>query len=175
MLVEDPKLVILLGIVSLAVLASLLHRTERYGLVFLGMAGVLVLTVAGVLVERFVVTEREEVEAVVDGLAAALEANDVEGVMQYLSPSAEHTRSRARWAMGQIIVLDTGVRHLEITINRLTSPTTAEIRFDGTIRYDYKNPGIGRNFYAARFVVLLEQQDGRWLVTDHLEQTMAGL
>lgn len=175
MLVEDPKLVILLGIIGLAVLASLLPRTQRIGLVFLGMAGVLVLTVAGVLVERFVVTEREEVEAAVYGITDALEANDVAGVLGYVAPSAKHTRSRAQWALGQITVLDTGVRHLDITINHLTSPPTAEISFDGTIRYDYKTPGIGRNFYASHFVVLLEKDGDRWLVTDHVEQDMHGL
>jgi hypothetical protein len=175
MLAEDPKLVIFIGIVAVAVLASVLPRTQRYGLVFLAMAAVLVLTVAGVVFERLVVTEREQVEAVLDDIASALEDNDVDGVLDHLSPAATPTRTRARLAMEELVITDAGIRNLEVAINRLTSPVTAEARFDGVIRYRFRTGDIGRNFYAARFVVVLQLEEGRWMVTDHIEHTLQSL
>jgi len=175
MLAEDPKLVIFIGIAAVAVLASALPRTERYGLVFLAMAAVLVLTVAGVVAERLVVTEREQVEAVLDDIASALEDNDVDGVLEHLSASAGRTRIRARLGLEELIITDTGIRNLQISINRLTIPATAEARFDGVIRYRFRAGDIGRNFYAARFVVVLQLEEGRWMVTDHIEHTIQSL
>jgi len=168
-LVEDPTLVIFIGIIAMAVLASVLPRTQHYRLVLWGMAGVLLLTVAGVLVERLVVTDTEKIEATLHAIAAALEDNDVEGVVQYVSPSAVRSRLRARTAMGQILITDTSIRNLQITLNPLTSPPSAEARFDGVIRYDFRVGGMGRQFYAAKIVAELRLEEGRWLVSDHVE------
>ena len=168
-LVEDPKLVVFAGILALALLASILPRTQRYGRVFLAMAGVLLVTVAGVVVERLVVTEKEQIEATLDSIVLALEHNDLDGLLEFVSPSAVRTRKRATWALERILVTDTGIRNLEIVPNHLTSPPSAEARFDGVIRYRMRVAGFGREFYAARFVVELRLEDDRWVVTDHVE------
>jgi hypothetical protein len=99
----------------------------------------------------------------------------VEGVVEYLSPSARMTEFRARSAMEQVHINDTGVRNLRITVNRLTNPPTAELQFDGVIRFRFRNMNVGRDFYAARFVVELRLEEGRWLVTEHIEQTPISL
>ena len=175
MLAEDPKVVVFIGILAVAMLASILPRTQRYVLVFSGMAGVVLLTVAGVVVERLVVTEREQIEAVLDGIAAALEDNDLEALLQHVSPEAEKTRYRATLALEQVIVTDARVRNVEIVVNRLTSPVTAEIRFDGVVRYEFRGGTLGRDFYPAKFVVELRLEGDRWLVTDHIETQAQGL
>ena len=174
-LFEDPKLIIFVGVIAVAVLASILTRTARYKLVLSAMVGVLLITIAGVVLERVVVTEKEKVEATIDGAAAALEDNDVDRVLYYISESADRTRTRAEWSLEQIEVIDTKIRNLEIIINELTSPPTAEARFDGVIYYRLKVASTGREWYPAQIFVELRRENGRWLITDHVEHETRGL
>jgi hypothetical protein len=91
MFLEDPMPIILFGIVAEAVLGIILLTTRR-GVLLWAMAGVLVLVLAGVGLEWLVVTERERVEATVEGAAAAVRANDRQGLLQCLDPAAADAR-----------------------------------------------------------------------------------
>ena len=94
-LIEDPTLIIFLGIVIEAALGIALVRTGRGVLLWI-MLGVLVVCLTGVIGQRFIITERKCVVQTLDGVAAALEANDVDKVWTYLTPDAEFSRSEAR-------------------------------------------------------------------------------
>ncbi len=96
-LVEDPTLFIFLGIVIEAVLGIVLFRTGR-GFLLWVMLGVLVVCLTGVIGQRFIITERKRVIQTLDGIAAALEANDVDRVFSYLTPDANYSRSEAQGA-----------------------------------------------------------------------------
>jgi len=166
---ENPWWIICFGIVLEAVLGVLLFRTGR-GLLLWIMLGVLALTLLGVLVERLVVTERERVEMTLDGITAALEANDLNRVLSYVSPDATQTRGRAAWAMRRIEVQSARIYNLEITINRLTSPPTAKAVFVGHIGYRDRQGEIPYNNYGSRFAVDLCKQGNVWVVTGHVEE-----
>ena len=167
-LVEDPMPIIFIGIVVEAILAACLIGTRR-GVLLWPMAGVLVLVLLGVVVERIVVTEVERVEATLDGLAAALEANDWDRAQQYLSRSAVQSRHRAQWALGRIEVLKTKIRNLEITINDLTSPPTAKAKFTGTISYNDRKGEWPYHNYFSTFILELRLEGDRWMITGHSE------
>jgi len=172
---ESPWPWIFFGIVAEAILAVVLV-TSRRPAIFWGMLGALVLTVAGVVVERLVVTDRERVEAAMDGIVAALNANDLEGLLRdYIAPDALGTRGRAVWALNRVQVHRANYHNLRVTINRLTSPITADAEFDGVVDYRDRLGEFPYSHYAARFVVELELRDGRWLVTDHVEQDIYGI
>ncbi len=98
LLFENPWWIIFTGVIIEAVLGIILYRTGRGALVW-AMLAVLVLMVSGVIVERLVVTERERVEMTLDGIVAALEANDLNRVLSYVALEAVETRRRAAWAM----------------------------------------------------------------------------
>ena len=87
LLFENPLRIIFIGIVIEAVLGIVLLRTGR-GAMLWAMLGVLALTLAGVAVERLVVTEKERVEMTLDGITSALEANDLTRVLSYIAPDA---------------------------------------------------------------------------------------
>ena len=168
-LVENPVPIIFIGIVAEAVLGVVLLQTGR-GVLLLAMLGVLLLVLGGVALEWLVVTEVERVEASLDGVAAALEANDSNAVVSYISPAASGTRSRAQWALSEYEVTDTTIRNLEISVNRLTSPPTAEARFDGVISLAArKGAMLPYNNYPAQFTVKFRLEGDRWLITGHSE------
>src|SRR4051794_28997970 len=83
-LVETPWPGLLLaGLIELA-LGFLLVRSGR-AWVIVAMAGVLVAAIALVVIERLVVTDKEEIENSLETVAAALEAHDVPGVLATLA------------------------------------------------------------------------------------------
>jgi hypothetical protein len=166
---EDPLWMIFLGVAVEAVLAVILFRTGR-GYVLWMMIGVALLAVLGLIVEKLIVTEREEVEATLDDIAAALEANDLDRVLSYLAPEARHSRERARWALGRVIVKSANIYRLKITVNKLDHPHTAKAEFLGYIAYRDRKGEIPYENYGSNFTVDLRKEDGRWVVLDHTEE-----
>ena len=124
-LFEDPLPAIFVGVIVESILIALFFATQKR-LWIIPIAGVLLLLFALVLVERLVITEREEVENTIDEIAAAILANDVEAVLSHLSDSNRKSRARARWAMDRVEVHGVKLSGLEITVNSLTSPPSAK-------------------------------------------------
>ena len=112
---ESPWPILLIGIAVEAVLALLLLRTGQ-GRWLWTMLGVGLLVVLGLLVEHFVVTDRKAIINTLDAAAAAVEANNLNGVLDCLSPSAEHIRSESRRAS-----IGSSSAWLAFTIWRLSS------------------------------------------------------
>lgn len=168
-LFENPWWIIFFGIIIEAVLGIMLFKTGR-GVLLWVMLGVLAIIILGVLVERLVVTERERVEKTLDGITASLEANDLNRALSYVSPAAAQTRRRATWAMRRIEVQSARIYHLEITINRLTSPPTAKAAFFGHISYRDRQGESPYGNYSSKFVVDLRKEGNDWVVTGHMEE-----
>lgn len=167
-LFENPWWIIFSGIILEAVLGIVLFRTGR-GVLLWAILGVFALMLLGVLVERLVVTETERVEMTLDGIVAALEANDLPRVLSYVSQDATKTRGRAAWAMGRIEVQSARIYKLEITVNRLTNPPTAKAAFFGHLSYRDRQGEIPYNNYGSKFVVDLRKEGNVWVVTGHVE------
>jgi len=169
-LVENPMPVIFIGIVAEAFLATIFMSTRQAWAMW-AMLGVLVFVFAGVGLEVIVVTDVERVENALDGVADALEDNDLTRLLEdYVSPDAVNTRRRAINAMGLVEITSAKVSNLTIKINRLTSRPTARAEFHGAIRYEPRDPErIPYKYYGARFVVELRLEGDRWVVTDHIE------
>ena len=167
-LVESPMPVIFLGIITLAVLATFLVST-RHGAFVWAMLGVLVLVIAGVALERWVVTDVERVEATLDGAVDALKANNWGLLQQHLAQDAMRTRARAADALDRVTVNSAKISNLRIEVNRLTSPPTAQAEFYGAVRFEPQDELIHIRYYAAEFRVELRLTRDRWLITDHVE------
>ena len=132
---ENPYPLLIVGVLVEAFLIALFYSVQKKVLL-IPIIVVLVLIIGGVLIEHYVVTEREEVEDTIDRIAGALLANDADAVLSHLSRSAHESRNRAQWALNRIKINDVNVSGLEITINSLTSPPSAQATFHGTIKLD---------------------------------------
>ena len=172
---ESPWPAILMGIVAEAILAAVLVTTRR-AVVLWAMGAVLTVALMGVALELLVVTEREQVEASLDGIVAALKANDLDRLLRdYIAPDAYRTRGRASWALGRVEIQHAHYHDLSITINDLTTPPTADVEFFGVVHYRDRLGEIPREYYSAHFVAEFELRDGRWMVTDHVEYDGYGI
>ncbi|GAB6165330.1 hypothetical protein JCM19992_13300 [Thermostilla marina] len=168
-LVENPTPILMVGIIFLAACAGLFLTTVRKEFLW-ACAGILLAMGAVAAIDWWVVTDREQIQTLIAEGEDALEAGDLDRVLSFLSPNAEKTRERARWALATVEFRNVNVSNLEITVNNLTSPPTATLRFHGTFRYKEKvTPDQFEGVYAAKFTVELEKVGDRWLITDHYE------
>lgn len=165
-LLESPWPVLLIGIAVEAVLAIMLLRTGQ-GRVLWAMVAAGALTLAGLVVERLVVTDREAVEHTLDAAVAAVEANDLNRVLECISPTAPQTRADARFLLGRVEIRMARIGSLEITVNRLTSPPTAKAKLlaIGAGR-DRRGEFPDQNF-SQKVTVELRREGDRWLVGNY--------
>jgi hypothetical protein len=164
-LLESPWPWLLFGIAAEAALAVALVRTQRGHLLW-AMLGVAIFVLIGLVVERLVVTEREAVEMTLDAGVAAARANDLNRLLACISPRATEARRYAGLVMGRAQVEDARILHLEITINRLTSPPTARARFQAIGQGRDRLNEFPYRAFARWVVVELRREDGRYLVSD---------
>jgi hypothetical protein len=164
--VESPWPILFIGIAVEAVLAFLLLQTGR-GKFLIAMLGVAALVVVGLVVERLVVTDREAVENTLDAAVAAVKRNDLDGALACLSSSAKEARVFTRWVFGRVEFQEAHISELEVKVNRLTSPPSADAKFLAVGKgKDRKGEWLYQGF-AQRVTLQLRLQGDRWLVTGY--------
>jgi hypothetical protein len=163
---ESPWPILFIGIVAEAALAVALVRTGRGHLMW-AMIGVAVFTIAGLIVERLVVTEREAVEQTIDTCVAAVLANNLDRLLDCISPTAGQTRTDARWVFNRVEVSTVYLHNLEITINHHSSPYTAKARFQAIGQGRDRKGEIPYQGFNRRVTVDLRLEGKRWLVYDY--------
>ena len=168
-LLEDPTPIILFGIVAEAVLGVILLRTGRAVLLW-PMAGVLVLVLAGIGLERLVETDREQVEATLDRAAAAVAANDRDGLLVHIHPSASDTRRLVNWGFGLADFTDAKITHFEVLgFNYLINPPRAEVRINGMIHFKLRRGETPYPKRPLKMTLKLQRESDRWLIIDKVE------
>ena len=167
-LLEDPTLFIFLGIVIEAVLGIVLFRTGR-GILLWIMLGVLFVSLTCIIGQRFIITERKRVIQTLDGIVAALENNELNGVLAYIEPDAVHPRDGARMASNLVVINSARYSSLDVEINQLTSPPTANLSFNGLINFHLRRGESPYENYPAKFTLTMRKHGDRWLVEDYSE------
>ncbi len=163
---DSPWPAILFGIIGEAVLAVMLLRSGR-GVLLGAMAGVLALSLAGVGVERLVVTDNKLIAAVIYDAAAALEANDLPRVLAHVATDDVYTREQARLVLSEVEITALKVRALDIKINRLTSPPSAKDTFNIIASGRDRRGEMGQGTRPGKLVVDLRRDPGGWIITGH--------
>lgn len=163
---ESPWPILFIGIAIEAVLAVMLLRTGRGYLLWI-MIGVAAVVVMGLLVKRLFVTEREAVEQTLYAAVAAAEANDIDGLLKCISPTAKQTQADARWMLNRVEVSSAYVRNPQVLINHLTSPPSAQVRFQAIGQGRDRMAQFPYSTYSRKVTVELHLDGDRWLVTGY--------
>jgi hypothetical protein len=164
-LLESPWPVILFGIAAEVVLGVILLRSGR-GVLIWAMAGVLVLMLAGVGLEWLVVTDREQVEATLEGAAAAVAANDRDALLANIHSSATELRRLIHTRFHQLNFTGARIATLEVqNINHLVSPPTARVHIMGIISFEDRRGEIPYKNYRREMTLELRRESDRWLIT----------
>ncbi|REK05502.1 MAG: hypothetical protein DWQ37_23590 [Planctomycetota bacterium] len=163
---ESPWPAIALCVAIELVFGFIFVRTGR-ALAVVGMVLALAGTVALVVVEQIVVTETEEVEDTLHGIAEALDANDTAAVLAAFAPECTQ-RGRVESELGDVTVNSATVGgDLEVRINQLTIPPSATAYFTGRINAQVKRGGtLPYENYIRKFKVTFERRGPRWLIAN---------
>ena len=173
-LFEDPTTLIAAGLLIEVLLAVALYNTGRVALVG-AMVGVLVVVGLGVLIERIVVTDREQVADALDGVASAVEANDVERVLSFIDPASTGMRASVRMALASAHISEVRVYDLVVEVNDESNPPSAQAEFTGRVKGSYRGEtGGGEGMLLRKFIVSFRRQGDRWLMTDYEDRGAIG-
>jgi len=163
---ESPWPILIVGLVFETVLAIALFRTGR-GAVLGAMAGVALLVVLGVLIERSTVTDTKRIRQTLEGAAAGLRAGDAKQVDAYIVPDADGNvaRDETRRALSRAKFQEVTIRNLDVKFNYRVSPPTAETTFTVWVRGTDRSGTVpGEISRPVAMEVKLRKESGRWLI-----------
>jgi hypothetical protein len=141
-------------------------RTGR-AIVVVGMVLALAVAIGLVVYEQSIVTDIEQVEDTLHGIAEDLEANDQAAVLSAFLTTCP-ALPRVRSALADVTVSSASVgRDLEVRINELTIPPSATAFFTGRINArENRGQSIPYENFIRKFKIKLEQHGDRWLIAD---------
>lgn len=173
-LFEDPTTLVVAGALIEGLLAVALVKSGR-GLLAVPMLVLALVLGVCLLVERLVVTDREQIEDVFGGVTKALMANDIDGVLAYIDPAAG-MRSQVRNVLSGAHITDARIYDLEVEVNRDARPPAAQAELTGRVkgRYRGEGPAGGEGMMLRRFTVDFRLIDGRWLMTAYEDRGPLG-
>jgi hypothetical protein len=163
---ESPWPILIIGLAVEAVLAIALFRTGR-GAVLMAMAGVAVLVLLGVMVERWTLTDTKRIRQTLETAASGLRTNSLPQIDACIVSDADGdaARGKARWALAQVTFLEVTIRNLEVKFNYQTSPPTAATTFTVWVRGTDRNGMYpGEISEPVAMEVDLRKESGRWLI-----------
>jgi hypothetical protein len=157
-----------IGILLEGALALSLFVTRR-GVLLYAMIGVLLAVAAGVLFERWVITERKRVMMTIDEGVEGLKSNSEARMDALVFPTAQQIREHIHAGLGMVRVTDVSLHNIEIEIKDHTSPPTAKVQFDAVIYFEGRKPILGPDRWAGHLVLHLQRSPDRWLFVDPVE------
>lgn len=174
-LLETPVPALVAGMIVEAMLVAWLMHSRRQVL-WIPIVLVLLATLGLVLLEAAVVTDREEVAAVLDAIASALESNDLSTLLAYVSTThGAGIRRDIQARLPPWRVTDAHVgRDLKVEINPLTVEPTAAATFTGRVTVTSRDGTLRNAHYLRKFTVKLRREGSGWLAYDYEERPVIG-
>jgi len=163
--VENPLAIIVLGGV-LATFAGIVFLARRTGASLLALVGIIVGTLLLVVLERFLVSDREQIENGVEAVVAAVEANDIAGVLEWIDPAAVNVRGDIQSLMPLVKVEKARVMGT-IDVQVDGSPAQAVSSFRAFLDGVHGSSGMRVAYFNQRVDVNWIKKDDRWLITGY--------
>lgn len=165
---EDPTLLIVGGLLAELVLGVVLWQTGR-GVLLWYMAGVAALTMLGIVVERLVVTPREQITIMIDDARRAVIVNDLPGTLAFVTPEAGDERALVTDALRRGKFSDAKIHSLEIELEPGRNPQRAEARLTGMVAFRDQHGEFAHDNFPVRLHIKLERRNQHWLVNKIVE------
>ncbi len=164
-LTENPLPALLIGSLTTVILAGGWLRTGSKWLLAAIIAAI-VLTIAAVLAERFIVTDREQVTQTLFDIAARVERNQVNETLQYAYPKTPAVRSQAAAELPLYRFSEVNIKsNLEVEVFPQRNPPMATAEFNVVVVLSTRD-GLIANRRIPRYleVTFYKDDDGQWRV-----------
>jgi hypothetical protein len=169
-LFESPMLVMAIGFTTAALLGGLWLQTGKRVLLVL-LVGMLALTVTGVILERSVETDREQIDSTLRRIARDIERNDRPAVLAHIHSQAADIRQAAAMETSTYVFEQVKIKsNLQIEVHAGTDPKTATATFNVVVIGTGGQLGK-QSSRAPRYMTLeFEQEGGAWRVRSYTHQ-----
>ncbi|MBM4091535.1 MAG: hypothetical protein FJ276_19225, partial [Planctomycetes bacterium] len=170
--VEEPLYIVILGVLTMAVLGFGWMQTRFRGLLY-GICGTAVLMTVLLLVEGWVRTEAERIEALLYDLARYVEQNDADTILAHFHSEAVPSRERAASEMATYQFETVTIRRITaIEVDRGASPPRAlafvRVFAEGSTRAAAASSvGVRRGSVTLDVEVTFRKESDRWRIFDY--------
>jgi len=163
---ENPMPPVLIGVIVAASLAVVLARTGKRSALW-GLLAVVASVVGIVVMERMIVTPREEVRTALEEIRGLVAANKPMELVNRIdnNPGVAELRNRVQRQLSNVEVTEakiTDLRDEDILISN--SGNTAKTTFIGSVNMNV--PGGQPIHFVLKFEVELHKKEGVWLITE---------
>lgn len=165
---ESPFHSIMLGLLGMIAFSVIWLMTRRMLFGFLTLVCLLGIIVA-VVVERNLVTDREQISQTIDQLATAVRNNNGAELLQSISDQSPHVEQAARNELARFTIEYCSVTWKDDPkIDWTAKPPQATVRFTAFIRAHQKEADqiSGADIVGVE-LVMNKEQDGLWRVVDY--------
>jgi hypothetical protein len=166
-LFENPLPILFAGVVVFAIVFAIWTQQKTRG----WMAAVVAtafLTLAGLFLERIVVTDVETVETTIHQVATDMESNNIAALTRHISEDASHLRKYAESILSRVKVETVSVkRNLTVTIVDHGTRKTAIAKFNAVARIEDKSGAFGHQTIPRFMILNLVQEGSQWRVTGY--------
>lgn len=159
-------LLLLGGVVTVGCVVGWLKTADRR--LWIGAVLGIVAAVSGIVLERMVVTDREQIERVIFAVAADVRAGRTEAAVQHIRPDDEDLRNRARTELKLYQVTEINIkRPIEITVSPDREPTKGKAEFNVVVKGGDVAGFIQDQQVPRYLIVRFVKIDGRWYASDY--------
>lgn len=166
-LIENPVAIAVVGaLAATCALVVFLARRNLGSLV--ALVGIVVVTVLLIVVEKFVVTDREAVEGGVEQVLAAIEGNDLPGVLACIdSASVINVKADAEALMPLVKVTAANASAVTVDVNAAANPPTAACEFRAYLNGTHGSSGTPLLYVNQKVLVGWVKRGDRWLIENY--------
>ena len=168
-LFDHPLTIILIGVVLGVFVGGAWTATGRKELLY-ALGAVVALTVAWLVVERMVVTDREAVHAKLREIARDVQANNMQKVLGHIAKGSPSLVQRAQAEMPNYKFTECRVTKIHKTdIDSASEPRSALVEFNVVVTGSFSEGGFEASGRYPRWVQLqlIREADGQWRVQNY--------
>ena len=175
-LFDRPVYVALMGVVLCVPIAIAWVMTGRKEVLY-ALAAAFVIFVGLLIMERMVVTDREQIEATVLQIARDVQANNHQAVLSHIYSGSPQLKQKAQSEIANYVFTECRVTKApEVEVNINDHPRSAKVSFLAAAAGDFKYGGASASFskeapIRRRIIFKMRKEaDGRWTVEDYGHQ-----
>jgi hypothetical protein len=167
-LFESPLIIVGLGVALIIALGAVWTATGRQEILY-ALAAAIVLLFAGLITERLVVTDREQIRATLQEIARDVKSNNHAKVIAHIHSSNPALKQKAQAELPKYTFTDFRITKIHtIDVDRTIQPPSVVVEFNVVGGGTFREHGIEMD-HVARWVKLhfLLEKDGRWTVANY--------
>jgi hypothetical protein len=166
-LLENPLPIIVVGGL-VALVAGMVFFSRRSGGSLAALVGTVLATLALLLVERLVATDREQIESAIANLLAAIEANDLKATLAVIDPAAAKVRDHVQ-TMEPLIKVEKArsIGRIEVTVDDGAQPPTADATIQAFLQGVHEQSAMQVGYFNQRVDLHWIKRGDQWLLDDY--------